>query len=497
MTNINWKWILYFLAAVILLISLAAVVVTTAISNEEFERKYGVDVVTAHMGNATGGIEVHQRDTVYWGDTCDLSLVNGWYDKLIHADTGKVVDISAYQYRILIDPETFPEGEWDQWSDFDEEHGNTISFYVAQSRPVGNTTLPEPVPVENTTLIKPITQSMPIKHVSDILIARGDPLNVAFKKAKVWIFGTTAGYYDFMTVDNAIVLNATVVKKFEPGTYYMVVEQPGKDKVEFTMRYVPATETIEYFDATQFKIMTVSLSGLDPRTRLDKFRKVRDLSTDLFTEYKLEVEDPYIEITSLDEQYIDDEHFSKTIKGYTNTKIGTELTFIVDKDRKGTDSYSTFTTTAQGSTNPGDMRYFEITVPLLWDNYGAGHHTVTATTAIGGSMSVDFDVHESPDHSFIPNNTIKYVNGSEWKEPVIIEKTVTVTIVLPTPTAEKIYVNVTPSIETQQQVQYDANVKFAQTAALVIGGVVVVLGLSVYVLWTWKRRRDRIKGDGE
>jgi hypothetical protein len=288
-----------------------------------------------------------------------------------------------------------------------------------------------------------------------------------------------------------------VVKKFEPGTYYMVVEQPGKDKSEFTMRYVPATETIEYFDATQFKIMTVSLSGLDPRTRLDKFRKIRDLSTDLFTEYKLEIEDPYIEITSLDEQYIDDEHFSKTIKGYTNTKIGTELTFIVDKDRKGTDSYSTFTTTAQGSTNPGDMRYFEITVPLLWDNYGAGHHTVTATTAIGGSMSVDFDVHESPDHSFIPNNTIKYVNGSEWKEPVIIEKTVTVTIVLPTPTAEKIYVNVTPSIETQQQVQYDANVRFAQTAALVIGVIVVVLGLSVYVLWTWKRRRDRIKGEEE
>lgn len=497
MNDINWKWILYFIAAVILLISLAAVVVTTAISNEEFERKYGVDVVTAHMGNNTHSIEVHQRDTVYWGDTCDLSLVNGWYDKLIHADTGKVVDISAYQYRILIDSDTFPEGEWDQWSDFDEGHGNTVSFFVKAVRPPTNTTESLPNPVEDTTTVQPYTQPIPIKHVSDILIARGDPLNVAFKKAKIWIFGTSAGYYDFMTVDNSIVLNESVVKKFSAGTYYMVVEQPGEGKPEFTMRYVPTSESIEYFDASQFKIMSISLLGLDPLTRLTKFRQIRDLSTDSFTEYKLEIEDPYIEITSLNQQYINNTYFSQTIRGYTNVKIGTLLTFVVDKDRKGTAAYSTFHTDARGSTNPGDMRYFEMTVPLLWENYGAGHHTVTATTAIGGSMNVDFDVYESPEHSFIPNNTIKYVNGSEWKEPVIIEKTVIVTIVQPTPTPKTVYVNVTPSIETQEQVQYAANVKFAQTAAIVGVAAVVVLGVSVYVLWTWKRKRDRIKGDDE
>jgi hypothetical protein len=495
--DINWKWILYFTAIVILGICAISVVVATAISNEEFSRKYDVEVVTAHMGASTGSIEVHQRDTVYWGDTCDLSLVNGWYDKLIHLETGKVVDISAFQHKILIDPETFPEGEWDQWSDFDEGHGNTISFFVKKERPPANTNTTLPNPVVNTTTLKPYIQTIPIKHVSDILIARGDPLNVAFKKAKVWIFGTTAGYYDFMTVNNAIVLNASVIKKFSPGTYYMVVEQPGENKPEFTTRYVASTETIEYFDAQQFKIMTVSLSGLDPITRLDKFRKIRDLSSDIFTEYKLEIEDPYIEILSLDQQYVDEKYFSQTVRGYTNTKIGTILTFIVDKERKGTDSYSTFTTEAKGSTNPGDMRYFEMTVPLLWDNYGAGHHTITASTAIGGMMNIDFDVYVSPEHSFIPNNTIKYVNGSEWKEPVIIEKTVIVTIVQPTPPPEKIYVNVTPSIETQEAVQYAANVKFAQTAAMLGVGVVVVLGLSVYVLWTWKRKRDRIKGDDE
>jgi len=85
------------------------------------------------------------------------------------------------------------------------------------------------------------------------------------------------------------------------------------------------------------------------------------------------------------------------------------MKFVVDQEKETPSSkqYSEFSALAEGSaTAPGDMRWFEITLPLVWDNFATGHHTVTATTAIGAETHVDFDVHIAPEHSFIPNNTI-------------------------------------------------------------------------------------------
>src|SRR5574344_1185883 len=46
------------------------------------------NVTVAYDGsiNGTHVIEVHQGDTVYTGDVCDLRLVEGWYGKLVHHD---------------------------------------------------------------------------------------------------------------------------------------------------------------------------------------------------------------------------------------------------------------------------------------------------------------------------------------------------------------------------------------------------------------------------
>jgi hypothetical protein len=401
---------------------------------------------------------------------------------------GNIVDISSFTHRIYVDPDVFPTGTWHQWSDFDENAGNTVAFYVRSSRPVEGENV-TPIETPNVTL-KPYIQPIPVKKVSDILVARGDPLSISFKKAKLWLFGTKSGYYDFMTVNDAITLNKSQIERLEVGTYVLLAEFPNEKTAQFNMRYDAAKDRLEYFDPNQFKILSIELSGLDPNTRLAKFRSVRNISTDNFVEYKLVVEDPKIDIASLDQVYINKTTFAQTVRGYTNVGIGDELTFWIDKGK--TDRFNVFYTTARGSGNPGEMRYFEITIPLLWENFAAGHHSITGTTAIGGNVAVDFDVYESPDHTYIPNNTIKYVNGSEWRPdptPIVIEKTVTKEIVKVV-TKE---IPVPPPQESVDAAQSKAVNQMAQNIVILVGVCISVAGVVLYLRSAYCRMRDRRK----
>lgn len=510
MITLNWKWILYLLLAAALLFCAAAVVVANATTNltdnstvtptvtgyvpEVVETGAQANVIKAGTSNKTspgGIITVYQRDAVYWGDVCDLSLVKGWSGKIVHRTTGKVVDVSSFTHKIYIDPKIFDTGEWDKKADFDESQVD-IAFYVAANRPPGSrntTTVLEP----NTTSIKPNIQPIPVKHVGDILVARGDPLNIAFRNAKIWIFGRINGYYDFTTVNGDIQINKTMISRLEPGNYVLVAEEYG-DSPNYNVRYNAEKDWIEYFDPVQFKIQFLELYGLDPRTRLDKFRKLKELTNDTFTEYDLIVADPSVDITSTDQQYINKTVFTQTVRGYTNVAKGTELTFTVDKDvlRRDPDvnrtKYSVFTDTARGSDNPGDMRWFEKTLPLVWDNFGPGEHTITVDTAIGGSMTTDYTVYEAPEHSYIPNNTIKYINGSEWRPdptPLVIEHVVTQEVI-------KVVTKEVPVPPPQESVN---KAQAAALNSLVMTIVIVVIGVVVggFSIWYFRSAYIRAK----
>lgn len=495
MIEFNWKRVLTLIAIVILLVFTLCICTSNALTFEEYQQLYekGVNAPMAsdEMIAQNGTVEIHQMDTIYWWDAVDVALVDGWYDKLYHESSGKIVDVSAFSHKILIDPEVFPIGTWRQWSQYGEDSGNTIAFYVQAKRPapIGNVS---PLVIQNVTL-KPYIQPLAVKKVTDVLVARGDSLSIAFKKSKIWIFGTNSGLYDFMTVNDAIVINKSLIQRLEPGRYTLLAEFPNNVTNNFNVRYDTAKDRLEYFDPAQFKIIYVDLAGLDPKTRLEKFLAVRNSTRDSFIQYELTVEDPKIEIASLDQVYINQTTFAQTVRGYTNVALGTELTFRIDKD-KGK-RFNTFSTVAKGSGNPGEMRWFEITIPLLWDNFAAGSHTIEGSTAIGGSQSVTFDVHVAPEHSFIPNNTIKYVNGSEWKEPVIIKETVT--IILPTPTPVTIIQTVTvpPPQESVNEAQYQANIRLAQQILVLVVGAALVIGMLWYSRSVYCRYRDRKKGD--
>lgn len=438
-------------------------------------------------------IEVYQGDTVYWNDTCDLRLVEGWYGKLVHKDTGRIVDISSYTRKILIDPATFTPGEWDQWSDFDfdEKHGNTVAFHVkGQDRPKLNFSEIGNSPQRVT--LKPYIQPIPVKHVTDYLVAHGDSLNITTTDtAKIWMFGRTDGYYGIPSEDNVTPLSKGQIQNLTTGNYILVIEQPVDGRIDVNMRYDPVKDRVEYFDPVQFEIKHLDFFGLDPKTRLDKFRTIQKMTKDKYYDFEIVIEEPSIEIISLDQVYFKNQTASQTIRGYTNVAIGTPLKVIVDKDQRYGNSlkYSTFTGVVKGNPDtPGDMRWFEISIPLLFDNFAAGHHTIEVSTAIGGSMSVDYDVYEAPEHSFIPNNTIKYVNGSEWRPdplPKIIEKEVIKTV------EKRVEVPIPPSQEQVTKGQYDA------MFALAILGIVsaIILGILGFLSWyfgfTYARYKQR------
>lgn len=493
MIEFNWKRILIMICICILLTAFSIVVVASAVKYDDSN-----DLIAPMSNSTSGSYEVHQRDTVYWGDTVDLSLVSGWYCKFIHADSEQVVDACSFTKKIYIDPNIFEPGEWDQWSDFDEGHGMTIAFYVKKYKPSVDLDNVTPVETPNVTVLKPYIQPIPVKKVTDILIARGDPLDISFKKAKIWIFGVKSGYYDFNTdKNNSIYLNKSVIQNLEPGNYVLVAEMYSNKTDSANMRFDAKNDSLQYFDPVTFKIVTVSFAGLDPQTRLAKFRSVRNISQDNFNEYKMVVQDPYIEIMSLDQSYINDTTFAQTVRGYTNTATGTLLTFQIDKDTAR--RFNLFYTNAKGSGNPGEMRWFEITIPLLWENFVAGHHSITGTTATGGSVTVDFNVYESPEHSFIPNNTIKYVNGSEWRPdptPIIVTEVVTKEIV-------KVVTKEIPVPPSQASVDagaYAANVKMA---TLIVTGLAVI-GVGLFAFWysrrvycKWRdRKQEQRRGRG-
>lgn len=437
--------------------------------------------------NGTHVIEVHQGDIVYTGDICDLRLVEGWYGKLVHHDNGRVVDISSFTKKILINENIFMPGRWDQWSDFDfdEDNGNTMAFYVRK----GPRPAKEQVNYTEDTpaALLPYLQPVPVKHVSDYVVARGDPITLEVPlNSKAWIFGSKNGYYGLPSVNGTIDISGNETQNMYPGTYILAIDSPGNQSAGVNIRYNASGDIIEYFNPAEFKIVSIDLFGLDPRTRYERFKSIGGKAADIYMEKEVVVEDPYVEIISSDQIYNINKTAAQIVRGYTNARIGANITLVIDKDKhsKKDLKYSTFSGIAKGNErNPGDMRWFELVVPLLFDNYGVGEHEISVSTEGGGYANVDFFIYESPEHSFIPNNTIRYVNGSEWRPdptPKIVEVVVTQTVI------KTIMVPVTPSNEqvyAQQKKAEDA--KMGELIGMAITGLIVLFVFVCGAMLLW------------
>ena len=445
-----------------------------------------------------------QGDVVYVNDTVDISGVVPPYPYLAYwngydiydANASYIIDLPPYKsayYHFYLDPTIFGTrtGNWYKYDGEFEPQGNNLAF-VVKPQSMKNSTMrynngtliniSETIVNNYTEIEIPIQSPVETKHISDYLIARGDPFKLQVDATtNIWLFGRLDKLLDYKSTNTSIIdINSDILSGFEPGHYTVILQTYNETTNDFTVKYDSSTQEIKWFDPKSFKINSLNTLGLSPQILLDKFRQIIPQTSDTFETYNLELQDPHIEIQSIREIYTQPNQTINSagnieyntnishiqIKGYTNVAVGSPLKFVVDKDRQTERTISSHTTTAVagGSRDPGDMRWFDVVVPIDKYNLVPGDHTVTAYTKFSDAGSTyTFTIYTATENSYIPPKTVRYISGKYGPEefiptPTPVVQTVTVTV----PVTQIVRVEVTPSneqVKSQQEIIIEENVQ--------------------------------------
>lgn len=397
-------------------------------------------IIKAPMGNNSAR-EVSQMGVVYWGETIDMRRVV--YDpyRLVHVDSGRVVDVSSFTRRILIDPDIFLVGEWDKWSPYREDAGNNVAFYVQAVKPA------EVIAAEaNDTIINTTYGGVTINagapaaslakvHVSDILVAKGDPLlydtGQAGINTKIWIFGTGDMLLDISVNNGLLTLTSAQTENLAAGSYHLIVQSAGENTV-LEAKYVKASNgnpsTTEHIESPFRTAPNLEISGMGSQVVFDKFKTwLKAYSDDKTNEIEFEVQVPKLDISAIDESFSGNSSVWE-IQGYTNLAPGTEIKAILDENKttERTLRANTFSGTIFGDIQ-GDMREFSVLVPINYDEIPVGEHFVTVRSSFGSYAVVSRWVYDMPAGQEKPADTTRYSGGN---------------LFVPTPTPEVIRVEV-------------------------------------------------------
>ena len=478
---------------------------------------------------------VQQGDTIYLGDTVDISGVGagvlnfawyGGYDE----ESGEQyllkmpVNHNDY-YSFYVDPAIFGNRlhKWYKWNGYYESNGNTLAFIVMPERTgtgqqgqETNVTLQNP---NQTAFETPVIPLLPIHHISDYLIARGDNFNIPISKpTKAWIFGARDSLYDYYSFNGTIGIPRDDINTLSPGLYTLLLQtHNGNDAADFEVRYNPDTHNIEWFNSTTFQVNHYSVIDQTPENILTRLELAFSETRDSFNLLKLEVQEPTISIDRIDAQnalnntrpdnngvsldapsYLD-------VRGYTNVAPDTIIKLVIDPnfDVAGDVWRDAIATSSVGTAN-GDMREFKAIVPI--DKYGlaAGRHFVGAKAYVGNAITTaDFYIYDSPIGTYIPNKTIRYVSGRYGDQEIVPTPTpvqipgptqiVTVTVTIPvTPPPEEVAAAQRVVAEEQRVITDEKNKNTILLAVLVIIGLLVVF-LMVRFLYRGYKRKAWIK----
>jgi hypothetical protein len=433
-------------------------------------------------------ITINPNDNVEQGTCADLSIVEGWYGKLIREVTGRpIVDVSSFSHKILIDPETWPVGSYDQYANYPEPNSNNYMFTVipfeANETVISNLT-------QNVTVIKlpvPFHYNLQEKLVSDVLVARGDPLSFNYSRitnlTRAWLFGVNDGLYDLPCEDGRLFVNESVILPLRPGMYYLLLDNPGvdtrieavwneeKDRVESPFRATPYLE----------------VPGYDPRTVYDKIVPwLKTYSDDVIEVYKVEIQEPYLEITGIGTMY---SNFTDVLQvdGYTNLEIGTSVYAVIDEDNRSMDIVSaprTYSEVRGMIERPGTMREFRISLPFDFQNKTSGQHTVVVHGPFSTYANVGVPVGLMPEGQERPQEYIRYINSTLWNPTPtpIIQKEIVMQIV-----TQIVTVPVTPSNEQVHAEQTKVQWETLTTVAEWLIAAIIGIAILIYAFLIWRR----------
>lgn len=431
---------------------------------------------------------VQQGDYVAIGERVDLSGCVGWQDTngdwnlAYYGRSGSEMDpqytikikTKSQLYNFTISQEVFGQrlGPWYQYygNESEDEHGNTLAFRVVAGKnetPYYNITNDTPrIDANQTAVPVPTPTILPQKHVSDYLIARGDPLKIPVNvSTNAWIFGYRDHVYDYRSVNNTLSFTKEVISSLSAGRYTLLLQtrRNGTD-TGFLVRYNKELYQIEWFDPSTFKVNHYIVADKPPQEVLKKMREIFPKTTDTFKEFTMEVEEPTISINQIDSTFsqnitrqvdyvgLDNVAFLD-VRGYTNHIPDTVIQVCVDPvfNVSGVNSWKDAHVTRPEGMD-GDMRAWRITVPVEKYNMAAGRHFIGARVESSGVVTTaDFYIYDNPENSYVPNKTIRYISGRYGDQEIIptptpitiintVEVTKVVTVTIPvTPPDEQVY----------------------------------------------------------
>jgi hypothetical protein len=449
---------------------------------------------------------ISQGDTVYVGDTVDLSGVLAPYPGMAYWDGFDMYDsVPRYNltmpdnkrsyYKFYIDPEIFGNrlGRWYKYNGKFEKQGNNRLFTVMPAKMSNSTlTFPNGTSINLSEVVQQTYTShlinpaplLPEKHISDYVVAKGDELVLPEGNFRVWVFGRVSGIY----ANEGHTITKEQISSLDGGNYDIVFQYPGSNTIYDS---TCDTKDCKTLIPGLYGQKPVNVYGYQPSVVYDKLKGMLIGTDDTLVEYDLQVENPYITIHQADETEYQT-HSALNVRGYSNVANGTKITVSLDeKNAYYKDIPKIQTQTTAVRTSSGNLSYYSVNVPFNYDDLAADarNHTLTARTELGGIVQKDFKISLMPADSYKPNATLKYIEDrnpfvpTPTPEIVTIERTkiVTQTITIPvTPTNETVY-------EQQRKAQDDITKGWVSLAVTAIVALVVLIGLGWYALRVWRR----------
>ena len=469
---------------------------------------------------------VYQGDTVYLGDLLDLSGATLPYPTLAYwdgfdmyvTDPSYTIDLPTTRPGLThfrVDSTIFSSrlGRWYKYNGAYEPNSNNLAFVVAKtpraSETVGNNTIPLQNPNQTPAILPPNT-FLPIRHVSDYLIARGDGFRIPGNgTANLWVFGQRDSIFDYKSVNSVMNVTPTVINTLSAGSYTMLLQMPKTPTSDYAVRYNAAKGAIEWFDPGAFTVNSWYASGQTPLTVLSKLESIFPQTADTYMLFNLTVQEPAISIDRIDVMnQLNDTSADASItlnpasyldvKGYTNVAPNTVIQAVVDPDFALSEQNTwkdAIVTSSQGTVG-GDMREFHFVIPVDLYNLPMGKHFVGVRVPKFGSAVTtgDFTIYGSPTGNFVPNKTIRYISGQYGPEEIVPTPTpVVVTQIVTQVVTQIVTVPVTPSQEVvlaaQRQAAQEAQSKLVNTVLVIFGSFVVVFFVGRFLFKAWKRRK--------
>ena len=474
---------------------------------------------------AYNNTRISQGQCIEIGGTYDISGVIGfsftteqntfaWYGKYESAfDPASNEILPTYKYEMpnaktayytfYIDPLIFKErtGYWYQYTATYERAANKRAFYVSDKcivqtiKPVSTATNESVIVIDKNVEkilegqgIVPVVLSP--RHLADILISRDSSINIESLSGnyQAWLFGRISGIYGkSVNFDNSTtIFTKDEIGGMEAGSYNLLLQTAGTNKM-FELSY-NRTENQEMLVPLLRAIVPVEITGSQPKLVQPQVEAILSKSTDdTYKIYKIEIQEPYLEINGYQEIIVNNDKSIMEVAGYTNQQPNSKIQLTIDHNVKigKSDKFKPVDVIVENG-DPGSLRTYHGYVPIDKTGIASGYHDITATTSSGAFTTVAFYIMESvkpvvtttyysyiDGHPFIPTPTP--ITIIERPTPVTIYQTVTVTV------------PVTPSQASVDEAQWQA----ISLIAYRVAGIIVVGVIVLYVLVAWVRSRKK------